>query len=196
MGGIKKLRKKYSKPAHPWRATRIQEENAIGKEYGIPRKTEIWKSIAKLESFKNQTKTLSALNTKQAQTEKENLINKLQSYNLLQKGDSADVVLGLTLKDVLNRRLETFVYKKGLAKTMKQARQLIIHRHILIKNKIVSSPSYLVKISEENSIELSPKSSFYSADHPERMKIEEAKNKPPVIEVKKERPRQQRRQRR
>jgi small subunit ribosomal protein S4 len=53
---------------------------------------------------------------------------------------------------------------------MKQARQLIIHRHILVNNKIISSPSYLVKVSEESTIEISAKSPFYDVAHPERTK--------------------------
>lgn len=187
MGDIKKIRKKYSKPAHPWRASRIEEENAIGKEYGIPRKTEIWKAIAEMESFKNQTKKLSTLNSKQAIIEKENLIKRLQSLNLIKAGESSDVILGITLKDVLNRRLQTIVFKKGLAATMRQARQMITHRHILINNKILTSPGYLVRISEETQIEVSPKSPFYGADHPERVKAIEAKNKPAKEEKKDDR---------
>ena len=56
MGDIKKIKKKYSKPSHPWRIERITEENQIIKEYGIPKKTELWKAKAKLGSFKNQAK--------------------------------------------------------------------------------------------------------------------------------------------
>ena len=96
MGGIKKIKKKYSKPSHPWRASRIEEENIIGREYGIPTKTEIWKTIAKLQSFKNQAKTLSTLNNKQSSIEKENLYKKMQSYNLIKPGDSGDTILGVT----------------------------------------------------------------------------------------------------
>ena len=169
MGSIKKIRKKYSKPAHPWRSVRIEEENQICIDYGIPKKTEIWKTIAKLESYKNQTKKLSSLKTPQAIMEMNNLVGKLKSYNLIQNNTS-DEILGITLKNLLDRRLQTIVFKKNLTKSMKQARQLINHRHILVSNKIISSPSYLVKVSEENSIEISPKSPFYDVAHPERTK--------------------------
>ena len=77
MGDIKKIRKKYSKPSHPWRIERITEENQVIKEYGIPKKTELWKTRAKLESFKNQAKSLSARNDVQADIERQNLVNKL-----------------------------------------------------------------------------------------------------------------------
>lgn len=169
MGDIKKIKKKYSKPAHPWRMARIEEEGKICKEYGIPYKTELWKAISKLESFKNQAKNLSTLGTTQSEMELQNLLLKLRGYKLIEQ-DSSDAILGVTLKNLLDRRLQTVVFKRGLAKSMKQARQMITHRHVLINNKIVSSPSYIVRVSEEATIEISPKSPFYSTDHPERLK--------------------------
>lgn len=180
MGDIKKIRKKYSKPAHPWRIARIEEENKICMEYGIPQKTELWKAISKLESYKNQAKTLSSSTAVQAGKEMNNLLQKLKGYKLIDQ-ESSDAILGITLKDVLDRRLQTLVVKKGFSKTMKQARQMITHRHVLINNKIITSPSYLVAVSEENAIEISPKSPFYSADHPERAK-EVSKRKPKTVE--------------
>ena len=170
MGNIKKVRKKYSKPPHPWRAARITEENKIISEYGIPRKTELWKATSKLESIKNQAKKLTTQSTVQASKELQALLKKLQSYNLVSEEGSYDSILGITLKDMLDRRLQTFIYKKGYAKSMRQARQMIAHRHILIGNKLVTSPSYLVKVSQEGSVSISPKSPFYSQDHPERLK--------------------------
>ncbi|GIU68919.1 MAG: 30S ribosomal protein S4 [Candidatus Woesearchaeota archaeon] len=174
MGDIKKIRKKYSKPEHPWRISRIEEENKICKEFGIPKKTELWKTVSKLESYKNQAKSLVTVD--RGQTEEKNqkqknlLLQKLKKYNLVKDDDTIDAILSLTLTDLLNRRLQTIVFKKGYAKTMKQARQMITHRHILVNNRILTSPSYLVKVEEENSIEISPKSPFYSTDHPERAK--------------------------
>jgi len=169
MGDVKKIRKKYSKPNHPWRIDRITEENQIIKEYGIPRKTELWKGKAKLESFKNQAKNLSARTDSQAKIERDNLVKKLVSLNLIQD-ETLEAILSISIKNVLDRRLQTIAFKKGYAKTMKQARQMIIHRHVLIGGKINSSPSYIVRSSEEGSIEISPKSPFYDSNHAERIK--------------------------
>ena len=180
MGDIKKIKKKYSKPSHPWRIERITEQNQIIREYGIPKKTELWKVIAKLESFKNQAKGLSARNDTQADIERKNLVKKLESLNLI-KETTLEAILGISIKNVLDRRLQTLAYKKGYAKSMKQARQMIIHRHILVGGKINSSPSYLVKSAEETSIEISPKSPFYDTNHAERIK-ESTKRKHKVVE--------------
>ena len=182
MGDIKKIRKKYSKPSHPWRIARIDEENAICKEYGIPYKTELWKTISKLGSYKNQAKTLSSLTTAQAEKEMNNLLRKLKGLALIEQ-ESSDAILGITLKNLLDRRLQTMIVKKGFAKSMKQSRQMITHRHVLINNKILTSPSYLVSVSEESAIEISPKSPFYSSDHVERLKAP-TKRKPRVSEKK------------
>jgi len=180
MGDIKKIRKKYSKPSHPWRIERITEESAICKEYGIPKRTELWKVIAKLESFKNQAKTLSAKNDKQAEKERHNLVKRLESLGLIQTS-TLDAILSINIKDVLNRRLQTIVFKKGFTKSMKQARQMIIHGHILVNQKTITSPSYFVRVTEEGSIEISPKSPFYDSNHAERAK-EATKRKPRVAE--------------
>jgi len=180
MGDIKKIKKKYSKPSHPWRVERIAEEKTITKEYGIPKHTELWKAIAKLGSFKNQAKNLSARSDTQAKLERDNLVKKLESLNLI-KETTLEAILGISLKDVLNRRLQTIVFKKGYAKSMKQARQMIIHRHVLVGSRINSSPSYIVKLSEESTIEISPKSPFYDTNHAERIK-ESTKRKMKVVE--------------
>ncbi len=180
MGDTKKIRRKYSKPSHPWRAERISEQNIIIKEFGIPKKTELWKAIAKMGSFKNQAKGLSARSDAQAKMEQQNLVKKLESLNLIKEA-TLDAILSISLKDVLNRRLQTIVYKKGYAKTMSQARQMIIHRHVLIGGRINSSPSYIVRVAEEGSIEISPKSPFYDTAHVERAKeSSKRKARPPV----------------
>ena len=180
MGDIKKIRKKYSKPSHPWRMERITEEKQVTKEYGIPKHTELWKAIAKLESFKNQAKTLSAKGDKQAEKERHNLVKKLESMGLI-KLATLEAILSITIKDVLNRRLQTIVFKKGFAKSMKQARQLIIHQHVLVSGTTNTSPSYLVRTAEEGSIEISPKSPFYDTNHAERAKeATKRKPRPPV----------------
>ena len=169
MGDVKKIRKKYSKPSHPWRTDRITEEHQTIKDYGIPRMTELWKAKAKLASFKNQAKGLSARSDSQANIERENLVKKLKSLNLIEN-ETLEAILGINIKNILDRRLQTVTFKKGYAKTMKQARQMIIHRHVLIGGKINSSPSYIVRSSEEGSIEISPKSPFYDTNHAERAK--------------------------
>jgi small subunit ribosomal protein S4 len=86
----------------------------------------------------------------------------------LKSNSKLEDVLSISLKDVLERRLETLVYKKAYAKTMKQARQFISHEHISIGEKTITAPSYLVKVSEESLIGFNSNSPFIDTEHPTR----------------------------
>ncbi|MCH7902628.1 hypothetical protein IIC68_02645, partial [archaeon] len=59
-------------------------------------------------------------------------------------------ILSLTIKDVLERRLQTLIYRKKMASSLKQARQFIVHEHISVGDKIIKAPSYLVPLLEES----------------------------------------------
>jgi len=65
-----------------------------------------------------------------------------------------DDVLRLTINDILDRRLQVFVYRMGLARSLYHARQLIVHGHILVNGRRVTSPGYMVKREEENNIKV------------------------------------------
>ena len=80
------------------------------------------------------------------------MFNRLNKLGL--KVDKLDDVLLLNLSSVLSRRLQTVVYKKGLAKTLKESRQLIAHRHVMVDKKKIWYPSYLVPAEKEASVEL------------------------------------------
>src|SRR3989344_5139087 len=158
MGDPKRPKRKYSRPSHPWQRARIEEEKEIVKEYGILRKTEIWKMNSKLKRYKKQAKRLITSATSQAEIEKKQLMDALIKLNLIKENATLDDVLSLKLKDLLERRLQTIVFKKGLARTVKQARQFIVHGHIFVNGKKLNAPSYLVTRDEENSIIYSPDS--------------------------------------
>ena len=168
MGDPKGIRKKYNTPSHPWQRGRIEEEREIVKNYAVKNKKEIWKMNSLLKSFKNEAKKLASLRTQQARKEEALLIRKLIRYGILKEGDALDAVLIISLRDVLERRLQTIVRKKGLARTMKQARQFITHRHIKVGDSVVTSPSYLVLAEEEQSLGFCTRSALGDSEHPER----------------------------
>ena len=174
MGDPRKSRKQYRTPSHPWQKVRLEDENKLAIEYGLKNKKEIWKMNSFLSNATNQSKKLVTLMGAQAEKEKQNLIQKLKSLLLLKEDQGFEEILNLQVQDVLARRLQTLVHRKGMAKSMKQARQMIIHGHILINGKKVTSPAYLVNAEEEKSISYVAKSPFASADHPERIIEEKA----------------------
>ena len=63
-----------------------------------------------------------------------------------------DDVLSLSVEDMLSRRLQTVIYKRGSAVSPAQARQLIVHRHVKIGDRIVSVPGYHVTAEDEKKI--------------------------------------------
>ncbi len=152
MGDPRRIRKKYHTPSHPWQADRIQEEKELLKEYGLKNKREIWKALAILRGIRGQARELLGKRGEQAAWQEKQLMARLRRLNLLKEGATLDDVLSLTVRDILNRRLQTLVYKKGLAATMKQARQFIVHGHITVAGRKVTAPSYLVRADEEDAI--------------------------------------------
>lgn len=177
MGDPKKHRKKYSSPTHPWQKARIDEEKQLVKEYGFRNKTEIWKMERFLKDATNQAKKLVTLIGPQADKEKELLLQRLRRYGLLSPEAGLADILSITLRDVLERRLQTQVYKQNLANSVKQARQFITHKHIAVAGKVITSPSYLVPVSEEGQISFRPTSSMSDIEHPERVAARKAKEK-------------------
>ncbi len=171
MGDIKKVRRKYTGPSHPWQRDRIDREKLTLKEYGFKNHTEIWKMISKLKNFKTQVKELATKSPTQRVLEEKQLLDRLFRLGLLNKDSTKEKVLDLTNEDLFNRRLQTIVFKKGLARTVKQARQLIVHGHIFVNGKKLNAPSYLVTRDEENLIVYSPDSQLNQDMHPERQRI-------------------------
>lgn len=154
MGDPRRIKKKYHKPKHPWRADRIEAEKVILRAYGLKNKKEIWGIETILRNYGRQARKLLALRTEQARKEEKQLLNSLIRLNLLNKGATLDDVLALKTTNLLDRRLQSIVYKKGLANTLKQARQLIVHGHVTVGGGKVTAPSYLVKADEEDSIQV------------------------------------------
>lgn len=145
---MKKKHKQYSRPKRPFDKTRIDEEEKIKKEYGLKNKKEIWKSESRIKSIREKAKKLISAPLE----EQKELFGRLGKIGI--KVDSIADILSLDKKDYLDRRLQTIVLKKNLAKTVKGARQFITHKKILVDGKVVDSPSYIVPTKFEDKISL------------------------------------------
>ena len=180
MGDPKQFRKKYNTPRHPWNKINIENERVMVKEYGLVKKKEIHVANSFIKKYRDIAKRLIATRTiPQAQKEKEQILKKLQELGLLPAGAELDQILGLGMKDVLSRRLQSVVYRKGLARSMNQARQFITHRHVMVGDNEISSPSYLVTLEEEGVVSFKQNSALADTEHPERAIVaKEAKMEP------------------
>jgi len=177
MGDPRKLRKKYDLPSHPWQKDRIEEERELIKEYGLKNKKEVWKAETMLKKFKEQVKSLATRRDDQAAVEQKQLVNRLVSLGLIKPGDALDVVLSLGVREILERRIQTLILKKGMARSINQARQFITHGHIMVDNRKITFPNYIVRLKEELLIQFVPTSTISKQEHPERIS-EGPKQKP------------------
>ncbi len=144
------IRKKnrFSWPRKLYDKNRIKEENKLVEIYGLKNKREIWKAEAKVKYYRNRAKLLIT----SEKEEQENFFAKLNGIGL--NVQSISEVLALNKEDILKRRLSTIVWKKNLAKTARQARQMITHKKVIVDNHSVDVPSYLVPVAYENKISL------------------------------------------
>lgn len=156
---MKRKHKNYSRPKRPFDKKRIEEEKKIIEGYGLKNKREIWKSEAKIKLIRERAKRMVSATEK----ERNEFLERLKKSGL--KVNSIADVLSLTKEDYLNRRLQTIVFKKGLAKTPKEARQMITHKNILVDGKSVNIPSYLVSAEMEGRIFTKQKKEKNIKDH-------------------------------
>ena len=169
MGDPKFPSKHYNTPSHPWQKTRIEQERTLTHQYGLKSKKEIWKADTKVREMRRQARKLTAnANDEQAQKEKSLLLNKLSRLGMLEQGAALEDVLRMAPENILDRRLQTQVYLQGLASTVKQSRQLIIHGHISVEGAVNRVPGMIVTKTQEKNITYSPSSALNSDLHPVR----------------------------
>jgi len=152
MGDPKKPRKSYSRPKNPWRSEQLAQELYLVGTYGLRNKKELWKTEGDLSEIRKQARHLLAAPVDVRTREEKKLLDSLRRRGLVGEGVVLDDVLNLSVEDLLGRRLQTLIYKKGGAVTPLQARQLIVHGHVKLGNRIIDIPGYRVNAEEEGTI--------------------------------------------
>ena len=154
MGDPRKARKTYSRPRSPWRADQLAQELYLLGTFGLRNKRELWKAQTHLSSVRKQARTLLAATQQVRLREERKLLTSLNRQGLVAEGAALDDILNLTVEDVLGRRLQTLVFKKGMAISPLHARQLVVHGHVVIGERSITVPGYMVKREEEGNIKL------------------------------------------
>lgn len=160
MGDPKRPKNQFKKPRRPWTSDQLMSELQIVGTYGLRNKRELWKAQTELSRIRKQARALLALPHEVRHGKETELLNSLRRTGLVQEGATLDDVLNLTIETLLGRRLQSLVVKKGFAKTSYQARQVVVHGHITINERIVSIPSYMVRRDEESTISVRKDSSY------------------------------------
>jgi len=148
---VKTLKKQYETPNRAWNQERIDQEDYLKQNFGLKHKKEIYKAYSELRSFRRQARELVAdRDSEQA----EQVIEKANSLGLVKTGADITDLLTLEVEDILNRRLQTAVERRGHADSPLHARQLVVHGRVKVNGDKVNVPGYLLTQEEEKNIEV------------------------------------------
>jgi small subunit ribosomal protein S4 len=182
MGDPRKPHKAFQTPRHPWRKDQLEEELHLVGDYGLRNKRELRRHETDLSQIRGIARTLLGQEEEaRAQLERQYLTS-LARRGILPESATVDNILDLNVKDLMERRLQTIVYRSGLAKSIHQARQFVIHGHISVAGDIVTVPSYVVHRDLESRIAFHQTSPLSNAQHPARAATGTGKRVARIIE--------------
>ncbi|KFM58001.1 40S ribosomal protein S9-like [Stegodyphus dumicola] len=155
--------KTYVTPRRPFEKERLDQELKFIGDFGLRNKREVWRvkyTLAKIRKAARELLTLDEKDTRRL-FEGNALLRRLVRIGVLDENRmKLDYVLGLRVEHFLERRLQTQVFKQGLAKSIHHARVLIRQRHIRVRKQVVNVPSFVVRLDSEKHIDFSLKSPF------------------------------------
>ncbi|QCJ46506.1 MULTISPECIES: 30S ribosomal protein S4 [Haloprofundus] len=168
--------KSYETPNHPYQGERIAREGDLLGRYGLKNKEELWRAQSELRSFRREARRLlgdAQGDIDEAGIEGAEFLDRLRRLGILNDSDDISEILSLDVTDLLERRLQTVAYRKGLGNTPKQARQFITHGHVTVEGARVTVPSKKVEVGEESTVSFEENSPLADELHPERAEGQE-----------------------
>jgi len=159
-------------PRRPFEKQRLDNEMKLIGEFGLKNKREVWRAQLTLARIRKAARTLLTHDEKDPKRLFEGgaLLRRLIRLGVLDETkQQLDYVLALVPSDFLERRLQTQVFKLGLAKSIHHARVLIRQRHIRVGKQIVNIPSFMVRTDSQKHIDFSI-TSPYGGGRPGRNK--------------------------
>eukprot|EP00824_Muranothrix_gubernata_P026156 TRINITY_DN897_c0_g1_i1.p2 TRINITY_DN897_c0_g1~~TRINITY_DN897_c0_g1_i1.p2 ORF type:complete len:195 (-),score=38.16 TRINITY_DN897_c0_g1_i1:60-644(-) len=157
--------KTFKTPRRPFEKERLDQELKYIGLYGLKNKREVWRVQYTLAKIRKAARDLLTLDEKDPKRlfEGQALLNRMIRLGVLKEGEKKlDYVLGLTIPQFMERRLQTKVLKNKLAKSVHHARVLIRQRHIRVGKQMVNIPSFMVRVENDQQIDFVPTSSLVS----------------------------------
>jgi small subunit ribosomal protein S4 len=182
MGDPRKPHKGYETPRHPWRKDQLEEELHLVGDYGLRNKRELRRHETDLSQIRGIARTLLGAEEAQRGPLERQYLTSLARQGILPEAATVDNILDLNVKDLMERRLQTVVYRTGLAKSIHQARQFVLHGHVSIAGDIVTVPSYVVRRDQESRIAFHQTSPLSNPQHPARAAAGTGKRVSRIIE--------------
>ncbi|MCL4373437.1 MAG: 30S ribosomal protein S4 [Candidatus Marsarchaeota archaeon] len=151
MGAPRRNRKQYEKPGDIRNLERIKTDHGLVEQYGLKNMKELWKTQTEISRLRGNVREMLSGNVKYKSME-DNIMARLKKLGIANDSTTLDNLLDLSESAMLERRLQTIVFRKGLARSMKQARQLIVHGYIAINGRRVNRPGFIVDSEAEKHI--------------------------------------------
>jgi small subunit ribosomal protein S4 len=171
MGDPKKKHKQFTTPKRPYDTDVLLEELRLIGVFGLRNKRELWRARTKVSLLRRRARGFLSLGVDERAESERSLVSKLHRMGMVGEGANLEEILTLSVEDLLERRLQTMVWRRELAKSLYQSRQMITHGHIAINGQKITAPSYHVTTEDERTLGYSANSPFVSPDHPSRKEM-------------------------
>merc|ERR1739847_30302 len=160
---LRNFSKTSKRPRRSYDKERLDAELKLIGTYGLKNKREIWRVGLVLSKVRAVARQLLTLEERDPQRvfQGQALMRRMIRYGILDEDKQRlDYVLALKIEDFMERRLQTLVFKRGLAKSIHHARVLIRQKHIRVGRQIVDIPSFMVRVESQPHIDFALSSPF------------------------------------
>merc|ERR1712147_399030 len=160
---LRNFSKTSKRPRRSYDKERLDAELKLIGTYGLKNKREIWRVGLVLSKVRAVARQLLTLEERDPQRifQGQALMRRMIRYGILEEDKQRlDYVLELKIESFMERRLQTLVFKRGLAKSIHHARVLIRQKHIRVGRQIVDIPSFMVRVESQPHIDFALSSPF------------------------------------
>merc|ERR1712185_318556 len=175
---LRNFSKTSKRPRRSYDKERLDAELKLIGTYGLKNKREIWRIGLGLSKVRAVARQLLTLEERDPQRifQGQALMRRMIRYGILEEDKQRlDYVLELKIENFMERRLQTLVFKRGLAKSIHHARVLIRQKHIRVGRQIVDIPSFMVRVESQPHIDFALSSPF-GGGRPGRVKRKNVAN--------------------